>query len=170
MNKKILTFEGAVEKRQKPKNLKQEDFYLFEHEFEKKIKDSFVFPVKNLYISNKNIFNIKKLKLYFAETYMNNPTFRNFIKVLLRFINLSKHSQETFGSGVWVINNKSENYFHWMTESLSRVLSFKKINKNSKILLPETFNNLEFVGRTLDLLKVEYEFYKNNDVLKVENL
>jgi capsular polysaccharide biosynthesis protein len=73
-------------------------------------------------------------------------------------------------SGVWIINNKSENYFHWMTESLARVLSFQKLNKSGIILLPDHFNKLEFVSKTLDMLNVEHKTYSTESLVKVKNL
>ena len=40
MKKNILTFEGSIEKRQKPINLEQKHSHLFQHEYEKKINNS----------------------------------------------------------------------------------------------------------------------------------
>lgn len=170
MKKNILTFEGSIEKRQKPINLEQKHSHLFEHEYEKKINNSKVFIEKNLYITNKNIFNLKKLKFYISDTYMNKPTIKNFIKLFIQFIVSFKKPKDKLESGVWIINNKSENYFHWMTEALTRVLSFNKIDESSTILLPENFKKLEFVSKTLDSLNVDYKFYSNNYLLKVKTL
>ena len=57
-----------------------------------------------------------------------------------------------------------------MTEALTRVLSFNKIDESSTILLPENFKKLEFVSKTLDSLNVDYKFYSNNYLLKVKTL
>ena len=48
-----------------------------------------------------------------------------------------------------------------MTEALTRVLSFNKIDESSTIL-PENFKKPEFVSKTLDFLNVDYKFYSNN--------
>ena len=101
---------------------------------------------------------------------MNKPTIKNFIKLLIQFIVLSRQPKDKLKSGVWIINNKSENYFHWMTEALTRVLSFNKVDENSTILLPENFKKLEFVSKTLDSLNADYKFYRNNYLLKVNTL
>ena len=63
---------------------------------------------------------------------------------------LIRQPKEKLDSGVWIINNKSENYFHWMTESLTRVLSLKKLIKN--YFVTELLNKYEFVSKTLDSL------------------
>ncbi len=101
---------------------------------------------------------------------MNRPPLKNIIKFILNFLKLRLKPKISIDSGVWIINNKSENYFHWMTESLARVLSFQKLNKKARILLPDHFDNLEFVSKTLDMLNVEYTTYSSENLIKVKNL
>ena len=167
---KIRTYSGTNELRKQPENLVQQDINLFKHEFEKEIQDSYVIEIKNAYLSGKNLINLKNLRFYIEHTYMNRPPLKNIIKFILKFFRLRSRSIETIENGVWVINNKSENYFHWMTESLTRVLSFKKLNLELPILISEDFKNLEFVTKTLDLLRINYKIYENDRVFKVKNL
>ena len=56
-----------------------------------------------------------------------------------------------------------------MTESLSRVLSFKKLNLEFPILISEDFKNLDFVTKTLDFLEMKYKIYETDRVFKVKN-
>ena len=167
---KIRTYSGSKELRKKPENLIKEDIDLFEHEFEKKIEDSYVLEIKNSYLSGKNLINLKNFRFYIKHTYMNKPPLKNIIKFIIKFFRLRSKSIEIIEDGVWVINNKSENYFHWMTESLSRVLSFKKLNLELPILISEDFKNLEFVTKTLDLLEIKYKIYENDRVFRVKKL
>ena len=167
---KIRTYSGTNELRKQPENLVQQDINLFKHEFEKEIQDSYVMKIKNSYLSGKNLINLKNLRFYIEHTYMNRPPLKNIIKFIIKFFRLRSRSIETIENGVWVINNKSENYFHWMTESLTRVLSFKKLNLEFPILISEDFKNLEFVTKTLDLLRINYKIYENDRVFKVKNL
>ena len=164
------TFIGGTEYRNKPENLNKNDINLFEHEFQKEIFDSYVIDSKNVYLSGKNIINFKKFKFYLKHTYMNRPPLKNVIKFIIKFLKLIPKSKIKVDSGVWVINNKSENYFHWMTESLTRVLSFQKLNKKGTILLPDNFNSLEFASKTLEMLDVEYKIYSNENLVKVRDL
>ncbi len=167
---KIRTYSGTNELRKQPENLVQQDINLFKHEFKKEIQDSYVIEIKNAYLSGKNLINLKNLRFYIEHTYMNRPPLKNIIKFIIKFFRLRSRSIETIENGVWVINNKSENYFHWMTESLTRVLSFKKLNLELPILISEDFKNLEFVTKTLDLLRINYKIYENDKVFKVKNL
>ena len=167
---KIRTYSGTNELRKQPENLVQQDINLFKHEFKKEIQDSYVIEIKNAYLSGKNLINLKNLRFYIEHTYMNRPPLKNIIKFILKFFRLRSRSIETIENGVWVINNKSENYFHWMTESLTRVLSFKKLNLELPILISEDFKNLQFVKKTLDILKINYKIYENDRVFKVKNL
>ena len=167
---KIRTYSGTNELRKQPENLVQQDINLFKHEFKKEIQDSYVIEIKNAYLSGKNLINLKNLRFYIEHTYMNRPPLKNIIKFIIKFFRLRSRSIETIENGVWVINNKSENYFHWMTESLTRVLSFKKLNLEFPILISEDFKNLQFVTKTLDILKINYKIYENDKVFKVKNL
>ena len=167
---KNRTFTGGTEYRNKPENLKNNDIDLFEHEFQKEIFDSYVIDCSNVNLSGKNIINFKKFKFYLKHTYMNRPPFKNIIKFIINFLKLRLKSKIKIDSGVWIINNKSENYFHWMTESLTRVLSYQQLNKKGIILLPDQFNNIEFSSKTLEMLDVEYKIYSNDNLVKVKNL
>jgi capsular polysaccharide biosynthesis protein len=167
---KKLTYKGSVEYRNRPENFELQDTHLFQHEFQKAITDSFVTTHTNIYSLKKNLINGKNFKLYLDETYMNKPTLKNIIKVGLNFLKLRFKPISILDSGVWIINNKSENYFHWMTESLSRVLSFQRLNKKSTVLLSEQFNDYEFVSKTLDILDIDYKIYSNENLVKVRKL
>tara|TARA_B110000003_G_scaffold202922_1_gene201633 strand:+ start:44980 stop:45969 length:990 start_codon:yes stop_codon:yes gene_type:complete len=167
---KELTYKGRLEYRNKPENLDNNDMDLFRHEFKKNILDSYVLTLNHIYLMQKNLLGINKFKLYLQQSYMNRPPLKSILKVVLNFLKLSRKTTKSIDSGVWIINNKSENYFHWMTESLARVLSFQKLNKPSKILLSEQFDKYEFVSKTLDILDVEYTTYSSKNLIKVKKL
>lgn len=167
---KTITYPGKVEKRTKPINLKTGEEKLFEHEIKKTINDSFVQKISNPYLLRKNIFKVSNLNFYLDHTYMNKPVTKNFIKLVLKYFRYFLKPKESIPSGFWVINNKSENYFHWMTESLTRILSFKKVGINSTLLLPQQFQSNEFVLRTLEILGINFKIYSNKKLLKVKEL
>ena len=167
---KKLTYSGGEEYRNKPANFDPGDLKLFQHEFQKKIFESYVYRFSNVYLLGKNTIRIKNSKLYLKHTYMSRPPLKNIIKVILRFFRQRATKVNNIDSGVWIINNKSENYFHWMTESLTRVLSFQKLNKESKVLLPEKFTRFEFVLKTIDMLGIDYQIYPNDSLVRVNNL
>jgi len=167
---KKLTYSGGEEYRNKPENLDPRDLKLFQHEFQKQIFDSHVYGLSNVYLLGKNTIRIKNSKLYLKHTYMSRPPLKNIIKVILRFFQQRRKKVKNIDSGVWIINNKSENYFHWMTESLTRVLSFQKLNKELKVLLPEQFTRFEFVLKTFDMLGIDYQIYSSDNLVRVNNL
>jgi len=167
---RILTYKGGLEYRNKPENLDNNDMYLFRHEFQKDILDSYVLTLNHIHLMGKNLLSVNKFKLYLQQTYMNRPPLKSILKIVITFLKLRKKTTKSIDSGVWIINNKSENYFHWMTESLARVLSFQKLNKSSKILLSKQFDKYEFVSKTLDILDVEYTTYSSKSLIKVKKL
>tara|TARA_B100001287_G_C22686384_1_gene533920 strand:+ start:5721 stop:6710 length:990 start_codon:yes stop_codon:yes gene_type:complete len=167
---KTVTYSGKIEKRNKPINLKKRDEKLFEHEINTTVNDSFVQKISNPYLLRKNIFKITSLNFYLDHTYMNKPVAKNFIKLVFTYFKYFLKPKESITSGFWVINNKSENYFHWMTESLTRIFSFKKLGIDSTLLLPEQFKSNEFVLKTLEILNINFKIYSNNKLLKVKEL
>lgn len=102
---------------------------------------------KNLKSRLKNY--IKKIKNKFQISYCSNP------KYLL------------------ISDEHSYNYFHWFSESISRLLNFYENNTDEEkliILLPTSLSKYEYISKSLDLLGFEYEFIKNKSKIFVETL
>jgi capsular polysaccharide biosynthesis protein len=56
----------------------------------------------------------------------------------------------TVPSGLWVIDNYSNNYYHWITESLVRLLEAERLYPDEDVLLlPSHFRRLTYVPFTL---------------------
>lgn len=75
--------------------------------------------------------------------------------------NLSK--DEEISEGLWLANFQGDNYFHWLTESLPRLLLAREAGINSPILLPRFARVRSFVKESLELLNetwVELEPHK----------
>lgn len=164
-------------KRTLPINFIENDRDLFNHELEIKIGNPKIHSLKNVYIrKNKfyrfNLFEFKS-QLWKMGAYTFSVKIKVFIKNLL-FKNFSKKvDYEIIENGLWVIDDKSSMYFHWMLDSLQRLELFKiTINNNNsiKLLLPESFYDSPFVKMSLDIYNIETKILKKDVTYKVSNL
>ena len=147
--KKILNYEYL--KIKYPINIKRRDKYLFKNDINKKIPNSYCYTFKKILI-NKNscprIFNyailtdflkfnslskfilIKKLILFFL-------CLKNFL--------LMKKPNKFIAKALIVHDRHSENYYHWITDVLPKIIWAKKnkVFKNYKLVIPEFSNKFQ---------------------------
>lgn len=71
---------------------------------------------------------------------------------------------------IWVTDEWSANYFHWMTDCLPRIWEGIEMAPNSPILLPQSFENLRYVTDSLKLAGLEVIFFRKNENLKIAEL
>ena len=77
--KKIL-YEKSVSYRNPPQNLETKELNLFEHEFKKEIKSSYIFFEKNIYAINTVFFSIHKFSYFNDYSFFGDKTFIERIK------------------------------------------------------------------------------------------
>ena len=75
-NKTILSTSFEV-KRELPKNIVDEDLYLFDHEIKRNFSESYVINEKNCFVFGQNIFSIRKLSIFVKETFFGDPKPKN---------------------------------------------------------------------------------------------
>lgn len=144
--------------RSKPSNLSLNDEYMFKHEYFKVFEK---FHIRNLYnvsVLNgeffyKGIFRYKS-KYWKMSQYSLLQKFKQFIKDLLASLMSSNKNVEVVNLGIWVINEKSSKYFHWIGDVLPRIEGFVSQNKDIKIseipiVLTKEYKNYEYVKKII---------------------
>lgn len=170
---KVLVTKSYISTRNKPINLEQKDDPLFSEEYSKKIDETYYIEYTNLHLHEnflyKNLFFAINPKYFKMDT-----SNWNLIKIIikrLRYVIKNLKKDIVLSNGSWVIDDKSFNYFHWMTDVLSRI---EMLNKSTiekyPILLPNKFKNLEFVIQTLDLLELPHYFFDEKTNYKIKNI
>ncbi|MBU6157915.1 MAG: DUF563 domain-containing protein [Bacteroidetes bacterium] len=76
-----------------------------------------------------------------------------FWKSYLKNIILSKSNLD---KGLWVIDNWSKNYFHWITDVLPRLITCEQAGVSYPVLLPVNFLNIGYIKESLDIFHFEY--------------
>ena len=158
MSKKLVK---QISVRFKPINLKPEDEYLFEKEFKKTLPGSRVYKFKNVTISNSIFKKFKYFRVKINHQRMNPLNIKTKLRFLfIDFLDIFSSKKDkktiTIEKGIWVIDSRSNQYFHWMTDALQRIFTSKEYNDEYPILLTSNFKNNPFVEESLKLLNLNH--------------
>jgi len=154
--------------RTKPVNLSPNDERLFQHEYEKEIRSTYIKEIKNVNVIN-NIVR-KKLNFFIDETFFGEPKIKKIFKEILKvFIRSNKGKNEIINNGIWIVDNKSNVYFHWICDALARYQNLPNKYKHYPVLIPKRIAN-DWVIESLDFLKIDYIVLEFNKKYMVDNL
>ena len=167
--KKIL-YEKTFSLRNPPRNLRKEEVSLFEHEFKKEIKESYIFFEKNIYAINTIIFSIRKLKYFNKYSFFGDKTLFERIKRVSKNIMRTPKKTHIIHKGAWIVDNKSHVYFHWIFDALERSELVTEDLKDYPLLVPEEFYEKQFVAESLNHLKLNYIVLKKNQLYRIKDL
>lgn len=159
---KIL-YKSYLSKRNSPQNLLAEDAALFSKEIEKTIPAIGILELKNVYILNDTVFCSEKLQFYDSFTHLHKLNWKSKLKRAF----ILKNKNVTTNSAVFVTNEWSKGYFHWMTECLTKLIL---IENEKNVLLPHEYKNISFIVPSLSILGFIPLFYDANKPLKVKKL
>lgn len=150
-----------------PVNLNPKDRHLFESSLTATFERLFPVHLKNAWVLQDTVFSPGELKFYSSHTHNSLLGFPQFAK---RTILCATKAWKTIPKGMWVIDEWSANYFHWMTDCLPRIWEGLERDPACPVILPESFKSLSYVIQTLGLLKIKVEFYKSRENLSVKTL
>jgi len=162
LSRSILAAHIAV--REKPKNLRPEDLPLFEHEFRKKIDPVELFQLSNISIIKNVIFSPARLKFYTSlSNLFTVPKMKLIRKLWLFFLPFNK-----IENAIWISDEWSIDYFHWLTDALPRLIVVEELMAKDTVILPDSFKTKSYIGESLDLLgfKAYYNNYKRRLAVK----
>ncbi|MBR07552.1 MAG: hypothetical protein CMP48_07685 [Rickettsiales bacterium] len=143
---KVL-FEEHIAIRRLPINFKEKDRGLFEHELEKRISKSYSIELSNVFLLNNILFKPWNLSKYF-KYYMarRESNFQIFVKFFLLW-----RRWKSIPEGLWFLDNRSANYFHWFSDSLTRLLIHAQ-SEQIPAVIPNEYYQIPFVRESLNAL------------------
>jgi capsular polysaccharide biosynthesis protein len=169
---KTLTtpYSAAVIKRTEPLNYRASDHALFDQEWEKTVSGSEVFETSDVRVGRRLVF----YKGFLPNKSVNrlNPrySYESSVRAMagaLRELFLLKTI--LVPEAVWIIDEWSQGYFHWITEALPRLLNIRlALPQHSLIVtLPAHYARLPFVGQTLELFDTSAAYFTSRQLLKI---
>jgi len=156
--------------RKPPKNIKKEDLPLFQQEFTKEIRDSHVLKLSKVFLLNDNIVEVKNKINYKEYTQISKLPLKLKLKRLLRWFLINTSKKRTIENGVWIIDNWSNEYFHWLTDALPRLIASESVDSNVPILLPESFKSVNYITESLRIFGRDIIFYNPSQKIEVNRL
>lgn len=142
-----------------PKNLKEEDYTLFDNNLVAEINESNLIQLKSVYILKDTIFDLKRFRFFFSYTHFHiqkltipqiiNKKFGRIIKFFTKGKKIKK--------AIWITDNWSPAYFHWFTEAISRLIVCEEFHKDYIVVLPKTFEKYNYATESLKILNCKYQ-------------
>ena len=161
-----LYYQHISERRQ-PINLKKEDISLFQHEFKVLIRETHLRKLSNVYIFADLIFDIKKIRTFFS--YCHIPKSKKIKSIIKRIPSLIRTSQK-IENGIWIIDNWSDGYYHWLTDALPRLIAAESFYTDFPVILPSKYSTIEYVTSSLEQLNRKVIFYNPAQYVKIKEL
>ncbi len=132
-----------------PKNLAEADKHLFAHELSKQMPAVHLLTLKNVDVFDAYIFQKSKLKFYFAYTHNQMPSRKEaYKKALFSALKPVKKVEKA----IWIVDNWSSVYFHWLTDALPRLLVASEGRQGHILILPKEYARYSYVTESLKYL------------------
>jgi capsular polysaccharide biosynthesis protein len=165
MHSSIALLAESVSTRQLPVNLEPGDLRLFEHELQRTLPGSRLIEMRNVRISADGfLFKAGRiLPESFAFAHLLEDWTRGH---RLRFLidnYLRKTPARIESDALWIVDNWSTGYFHWLADTLPRLFLVRQQMKDWALLLPHQARALAFVEPSLAPFGVGHVRYAGKD-------
>jgi len=154
-----------IASRIQPRNLDSKDMLLFANEFSKKINATTLETVENVDILKDTIFDLYALKFFTKYTHVTKLSDLD----KLKRVRLLLASSEKVNKGIWIIDNWSLAYFHWLTDALTRLIASEDYLDSHIVLLPKMFDKNPYAD-SLRMLNFDVRFFEPSKRIHVKEL
>lgn len=163
----------TTSRRKLPLNLKQDDLSLFSGELERVIPPTRLLKLRDVSVSAEGVLFQKGRML--PESFAFPHTRANWKRrsVFKFFANnyLLRRRRRFARESIWVTDDWSAGYFHWLADVLPRLFTMKERLKDLVLLLPHEYKQLQYVSDSLQPFGVGgVEFVGPDEVVVCENL
>jgi capsular polysaccharide biosynthesis protein len=153
-------------RRNPPVNLKPEDISIFDQDLEQVIPASQLLIMRDVYASSEGLLfkSGRILPASFAAPFLLDAwKTKSRVKFLANNY-MFKSSRQVDRDPVWIVDDWSGGYYHWLADTLPRLYSIRDRMSNLTLLMPERFRNLEFVTASLKAFELPHvEFVAANE-------
>tara|TARA_B100001989_G_C24547895_1_gene472229 strand:- start:814 stop:1812 length:999 start_codon:yes stop_codon:yes gene_type:complete len=166
---KIRVHEKHTSVRKPPKNATPKNMNFFSHELKKEISSSHYLIERNVFLINGTLMLFRKFRLFTKYTHF--PSIKKFdiFKLAIKNFLNAKGTKESINEGIWILDDKASNYYHWLLDSLQRYILIPNKYKHFPILIPKHYENKWIIDQ-LDYLNLNYQVLKPNTKTKVNKI
>jgi len=166
--KKII-YKSHYSYRTLPSNLKEEDKWLFEREFVRKIPNGYIRKIKNVTYLNQNFYKFMGSFQFNQYTQFSKKKLKNYFKDFLKYYLISGKSIK-IDNAIWIFDNKSHVYGHFFNDSMCRLIMIpEELRNNFEIIVPDE-QNKKWILDFLDFFELKYKIFDTNQKYKIKNL
>ena len=165
--KEKLVYPSHNSVRNAPVNIIEQDLVLFKHEYQSSIGPTYLLEIKNAYILEDTVFDLLSFRFFASYTHING-SFSKLDK--LKKLKLFFKSQASIDRGIWITQNWTWMYFHWMTDALTRLIAIENEVEKRPVLLPISYKAYPYIIESLDFLGYDYIWYSPSKPFRVKNL
>jgi capsular polysaccharide biosynthesis protein len=163
----------SVARRKLPVNFREGERELFSHELERAIPKTSLLKLHNVWASPEGILFKRGEMLPISFAFPSNRAIWK-KRAVLKFLAgnyLLKKRRRFERESLWIVDDWSDGYFHWLTDSLTRLFTVKNRLDTSVLLLPHQHRRLGFVQPSLEPFGVRHlEFIGPDEVLICKDL
>lgn len=159
-------FSPHIAGRQPPKNLQPQDNYLFEQVLSANIRGTDIVVLGHVSILKDQIFDPRHFNFYTSYTHILPVQKTARVKSLSLFFGTC-HSID---QGIWITDEWSSEYFHWLTDALPRLIAADDFREGYLVILPQRYQQFGYVQQSLSLLNCQPYFYNPRKRLSVGKL
>ena len=136
-----------------PVNFINQDLFLFQHELKKEIQSSYFIRINFVFLVVDTVVSIPKFRFYPAETHLNG----SFSKQQKNdYLNKISFPFKIYPKAIWITQNWTWMYFHWMIDSLTRYVACMDYIKKHPVILPSSYKEYAYIVDSLDYLDIPY--------------
>ena len=166
---KIKVYDKHISIRKPPLNATEKNLDFFAHELKKEISSSYYLIEKNVTLINETLISLRKLRLFTKYTHFPNIKKIDILKLALKNTLISMKKKETIQKGIWILDDKASNYYHWLLDSLQRYILVPNKYRNFPILIPKNYENKWIIDQ-LNFLNIKYKVLDKNTKIKVKKI
>jgi capsular polysaccharide biosynthesis protein len=160
-------YPSHVSVRKAPENMKEFDEVLFKHEYQSSICATNFLKLKNVDILKDTVFDLSTFRFFAPYTHINGSFTRD---EKIEKLKLFFKAKTNVDRGVWITQNWTWMYFHWMTDALTRLIALEGEEEKFPVLLPISYQAYPFIVESLNLLGYEYVFYTSLQRIHIKEL
>jgi hypothetical protein len=163
----------TTSRRKLPLNLKQDDLILFSGELERVIPPTRLLKLHNVSVSAEGVLFQKGRMLPESFAFPHTRASWKRRSVVKFFLNnyLLRRRRRFARRSIWVTDDWSAGYFHWLADVLPRLFTMKDQLKDLVLLLPHECKQLKYVADSLRPFSIGgVEFVNPDEVLVCESL
>lgn len=162
----IVIQEKSHIQRKLPENFQEKDKLLFDRELNRNLPPLQYRVLRNGFVLKDILFTFKPPFFYFSLCQRHSFSWKRLKKRLQMLIFRGKIETEA----IWVIDNWSEAYFHWICDALCRYTILTDNISSKTIILPERFKKIKYIAESLSILNIAVIYFDESRKVKLKKL